>query len=230
MKGDSRSSWNDEETVRKFAEKDPDRRLLAYLQSRDQGEELRALDLGCAGGRNTVVLAERGADFTAVDASTAMVRETRARVAKIIGQAKAEKRVFTGRMDDLSAFSSGLFDLVIALGIFQNARSRDQWDASIGEAARILKPGGRLLVSNFGPRSEPEGRPLVPSEKEANLYRGFGPEPLYLVEAEALDRDMARHGLIPAVPTETVRRETSGGCRMTINGHYVKEASASHGC
>ena len=119
--------------------------------------------------------------------------------------------------------------LVLALGVFQNAKTREQWEASLGETARVLKPEGRLLVSNFSPRSEPEGRKLIPAEGEANVYRGFGQDALYLIEAETLDRDMARHGLIPVMPAESVVIRKPVGFRVTVNGHYLKGGTGTDG-
>lgn len=42
-----------------------------------------------------------------------------------------------------------------------------------------------------------------------------------LLDADALDAAMARHGLVPAVPSETVRVDTEHGRRVSVNALYV---------
>ncbi len=214
--------WESAEQVKRFAERQPDKRLLKLLDACPAPAHTKVLDLGCAGGRNTVELAQRGFDFVAMDSSRAMVEETRRRVAEHIGQETASRKVWVGDMMDLSAFVAATFDLVIALGIYHNATSRAQWRQTLAETVRVLKPQGQALVSNFSPRSQPEDRPLLPVTGEPNVYRGFGPHLLYLVEAEELDKDMAEHGLEPVTETETVFTQTESGFRYTVNGLYRK--------
>ena len=222
ISGDSPSCWEDKEVVREFAEKKPDHRLIELLPQYETPSKIRVLDLGCAGGRNAVVLAEQGFDFYAVDSSKAMVEETRQRIGEIIGIDEAEKRVTVRTMDDLSVFHSETFDLVVALGIYHNARHHAEWERSLEETARVLKPHGRLLVSNFSPRCDPAGTGLSPVDGEPNVYEGFGSRLHYFIEAEELDQEMARFALVPAILTETVFRKTESGQRVTINGLYVK--------
>jgi len=215
------SFWEDAERVEMFAERDPDRRLLSLVESHPDPQATRVLDIGCAGGRNTVVLAERGFDVYAIDSSSAMVEKTRERLAAILGQREAERRVRVGHMEDLSDFGAESFQLVVALGVYHNARSRRQWDRALDETARVLVPGGRLLVSNFSPRSDP-GADLHPVPGGEHVYDGFDAGPLFLLEADELDAEMARHDLISVVPTETVVRPTETGRRVTVNGLYQK--------
>jgi SAM-dependent methyltransferase len=119
-------------------------------------------------------------------------------------------------------FPSEIFHLVVALGIYHNARSRDEWERSLEETVRVLKPGGRLLVSNFSPRCDPAGTGLSEVACEPNVYEGFGSGRHYFVEADQLDHELDRLGLFPAFPTETVMKKTENGQRVTVNGLYLK--------
>ena len=65
--------WEQPETVEWFATPGPDLRLLKLIRDSGRPHEVRVLDLGCGGGRNTTLLAERGFDVYAIDASPAMV-------------------------------------------------------------------------------------------------------------------------------------------------------------
>lgn len=219
---DARAYWERPEKVEDFAGRAPDRRLLALLESFERPGEVRVLDLGCAGGRNTVVLAQRGFDFCVVDRSAAMVERTRERVAAVIGRDEATKRVRRGRMDELTEFDSESFQLVVALGIYHSAASRQEWDRALDETARVLVPAGQLLVASFSPRSEPTGESLRLVEGERHIYEGFDSGPLFLLESEDLDAELSRHGLLPVVPSETVVTPTDEGSRVTVNALYRK--------
>ncbi len=219
--------WERPETVERFSGRDPDLRLMAMVEEgRINGSAepaaTRMLDLGCAGGRNTVVLAEHGFDVIGVDASRAMVAETRRRLGAVLGEAKAERRIILGRMDRLTDLADQSFDLVVAIGVLHSAGSRMEWEATLGEVFRVLHPGGKFLVANHTDATDLDGRGLtrVPGDDpifERTSGRSF------LVSAEVLDKEMARQGFERLLPTETVRRETdSGGVRVTANGLYAR--------
>ncbi|HUO85546.1 MAG TPA: class I SAM-dependent methyltransferase [Thermoanaerobaculia bacterium] len=216
-----RNPWDDPETVARFAAREPDRRLADLLDAMLPGEAPRVLDLGCAGGRNTVLLAQRGCDVHALDASAAMVAETRRRLAQIAGAAEAEQRVLQGKMDDLSRFGDGELDLVIALGVFQEAGSLEEWHRAVDESARVLRPDGRLLVAHFAPGTDLTGHHGAPIEGRQDLYEPSPGSRNVLLGQTRLDAAMREHGLMPVVPSETVNVGTGeGGRRVTVNALY----------
>lgn len=225
MAEDPSPFWEVSEQVERFAGREPDQRLLRLVESYEEPARVRVLDLGCAAGRNTVVLAQRGFDVHAVDSSRAMVERTRQRVAKVLGPAAAQERVRVGRMDSLAEHGSGSFDLIVALGVYHNATCREEWERALSETERILRPGGLVLVASFSPRSDPRGEGLRPAPGAPHVYEGFEAGRMYLMEAEAFDAEMARHGLLPAVATETVEAPTDSGRRVTVNGLYRKKAA-----
>jgi SAM-dependent methyltransferase len=147
---DAGAFWEDRERVEEFAGREPDLRLLELLDSFEVPGATRVLDLGCAGGRNTVVLAERGFDVQAIDFSLSMVARTRDRVATMLGADEAERRVRIGRMEDLGDFVSGSFLLVVALGVYHNAVSEEMWERALRETARVL--AHCWLRTNWTPR------------------------------------------------------------------------------
>lgn len=220
--------WEQPEQVERFASKDPDLRLQELAGRYDHPASTRVLDIGCAGGRNTVFLAERGFDVVAVDASLAMVEKTRQRVAAIWGggeraQEEAHRRVRLNRMDELPWLEDGSCDLIVALGIYHAANSEEEWERTVAESVRVLAPGGLLLVSVFAPETQLSGESVRPVPDEAHVYEGLpGGRRAYMVHADVLDREMARQGLEPVEETETVRRETERGRRVTVNGLYRK--------
>jgi SAM-dependent methyltransferase len=217
--------WDSVEVVARFAAREPDVRLLELLGEYAEPSKTRVLDIGCAGGRNAVSLAQAGFDLQALDASPAMVAKTRERLAPILGAAEAERRVRIGSMDDLSDFADASFDLVVALGVYHCARSREEWDRALSETARVLGPGGRLLVSVFTPETDLDGRGTSPVPGEPDIYVMFADGGRhFLVDAERLDREMARFGLTPVEPTRTARPKTETGRRVSANGMYRKSS------
>jgi SAM-dependent methyltransferase len=216
------SYWDDPEQVERFAGRAPDHRLLALADTYADPGATTVLDLGCAGGRNTVLLAERGFDVFAVDSAHAMVARTRSLVAAVLGEAESRRRVVVGAMESLDAFADQFFDLIVALGVYHNATTARIWHGALGETVRVLKPGGLLLVSNFSPRTRPKGIVLDAVPGERHLYSGFPASPVYLVEAGGLDADMKARGLTPRSETTTVEVESEWGKRVSVNGLYVK--------
>ncbi|MFC2172495.1 class I SAM-dependent methyltransferase [Acidobacteriota bacterium] len=212
--------WERSEQVEFFAGREPDCRLMEIIKEFKKPAATRILDLGCAGGRNAVFLAEKGFDVWAVDASRAMVKKTRERLSAVLDPQAAGRRVLLERMDNLKAFPSGTFHLVVALGIYHNAMNREQWDGSIRETARVLIPDGRVLVANFTPRTDLTGKGHRPVPGEPHLYEDFEVGRLTLLEADELDEEMGRFGFYPVVPSETVVKKTEEGQRVTVNALY----------
>lgn len=214
--------WERPETVEEFVDRDPDHRLVELIARFDDPASTGVLDLGCAAGRNTVLLAREGFDVWAVDSSPAMVERTRQRLAGTLGPAEAERRVRVGRMEELGEFPDGRFDLVVGLGVYHQATGRASRERALAETSRVLAPGGLVLVAVFHPDSRPGGEPRPRVSEDDPIYAGFRSGDHWLVEPDELDREMARHGLHPDVPTETVRTETDRGVRMTVNAVYRK--------
>lgn len=218
---DAQPFWERPEVVEVFAARPPDRRMQTLLERADR--TTRVLDLGCAGGRNIAWLIENGFDAYALDGSSAMVARSQARVSAFVGQVEAERRVKLGRMDDLSAFFSDFFDLVIALGVYHGAQNEPEWDRALSETTRVLRVGGWALVAHFSPRSDPNGRGLHRIGDEPHLFEGFDADrKLFLLEPDELDARVARFGLEPIEPTTDVFVPRDAGHHVTVNAFYQK--------
>lgn len=220
---DDHQFWEAEEQVERFAAREPDHRLVALMEGYRDPTAIRVLDIGCAGGRNADLLASRGFDIFAIDASAAMIQRTRQRVAATLGDREAQRRVRRATMENLSEFETAAFDLVIALGIFHLATTVGQWHAGLSEAVRVLAPGGVMLVSVFSTETNPTGRGITPVSGEPNVYEGLRSGRHYLVGPDTLDAEMARRGLETVERTETVVVPLESGRRVTINALYRKK-------
>jgi SAM-dependent methyltransferase len=102
------------------------------------GPGMRLLDVGCGDGAFMALAAARGADVSGLDADPAAVARARRRA--------PTADVRTGVMEDLPWADAG-FDAVVGFNAFQYARDID---LALGEALRVLRPGGRLGVCKWG--------------------------------------------------------------------------------
>ncbi|MDX2036482.1 MAG: class I SAM-dependent methyltransferase [Isosphaeraceae bacterium] len=107
-----------------------DHRLRAILDALGSVEGCRILDIGCGKGRFARALEDRGALPVGIDVSHAMLAE-----ALSIDRVRAS----AGRLP----FGDASFDAVIAVESFQHL---PDVDGAIQEAARVLRPGGRLVI------------------------------------------------------------------------------------
>jgi SAM-dependent methyltransferase len=97
----------------------------------------RILDAGCGAGPLASALADRGAEVTGFDSSAAMVDLARQRLGT-----DADLHVA-----DLAAplpFPDAAYDDVVASLVLHYLAD---WSGPLGELRRVLKPGGRLIVS-----------------------------------------------------------------------------------
>ena len=101
----------------------------------------RALDVGCGGGLLAEEAAAMGFDVTGIDPSAASLDVARAHAAQT--GLRIDYRQGTG--DDLP-FVAGTFDAVFCCDVLEHIAD---WDATIGEMARVLRSGGILLYDTI---------------------------------------------------------------------------------
>ena len=107
------------------------------------------LDAGCGAGMAAQIAAERGAAVTAIDASTALLEIARSRVPN-----------GNFREGDLEAlpFSDGAFDVITGFNSFQYAGNPI---IALGEARRVTRPDGKLVIMTWGDPATMDAASLV---------------------------------------------------------------------
>jgi len=114
--------------------------LTLALIGEVQGQ--RVLDVGCGTGRYCALLAQRGATVTGVDPSQGMLEQARR---KIGAGRRFELR--HGTLEE-AGFPGEQFDLVVSALAMSHL---PELEPALREGARVLKPGGRIVISDIHP-------------------------------------------------------------------------------
>lgn len=150
----------------------------------------RLVDIGTGTGRMLELFADRADHALGIDRSSEMLRLARAKLTER-GLDHAELR-----QADLYALplDEGASDLAILHHVLHFAQSPD---AAIAEAARVLAPGGRLLIADFAPHEMEELR-----SSDAHARLGFSDDQML--------------GWFAAAGLSPVRVETLEGGELTV--------------
>lgn len=170
----------------------------------------RAIDLGCGAGRNAVPLARMGWDVVGIDLSRPML-DAAAKRSRDEGLGGGVQWVLAP-MDAMPARDAS-FDLVIAHGIWNLARSGAEFRKALGEAARVSKPGAGLFVFTFSRSTFPPQTEPVPGE--SFVFTQFSGQPQCFLTEQQLVSELGAAGFAPepAVPLTEYNRPEPGTLR-----------------
>ena len=117
------------------------------------GANRRALDIGCGIGRFEAALSPEVAAITGIDISANMIAEARRRCTSL-----ANVRLMQTDGRDLRQFAGSAFDLVLSVDAFPYLVQSGMAlvETQFREIARVLKPGGDLVILNFAYRGDVE--------------------------------------------------------------------------
>lgn len=175
---------------------------------------MRVLDVGCGFGGTIASLNERFRDLDTVGVN--IDARQLARAADLVTPTNGNRAAWVhGDACDLPV--TGPFDVVLAVECVFHFPSRAKF---LQEAARVLKPGGRIVLSDFLPTAE--GLPYLADERaagHADTLRGYGKvdvrcdaaEYRRLAEAAGF-RDFSLDDITPhTMPTYSFLRRTAAG-------------------
>jgi ubiquinone/menaquinone biosynthesis C-methylase UbiE len=141
----------------------------------------RVLDLGCGTGVLAGRLAESGYEVTGADPSAGMLGEMRRRFPGV--------RAVEASGTDLP-FADGEFDLSLSVATMHHIAGPGDVQRALGEMARVVRPGGKVLVWDHNPRNpywphlmkrvpQDQGdERLIPLEELLDGLRAGGAEPV----------------------------------------------------
>lgn len=182
--------WSDASVVAGFASGAPNPALM-QLASREiaRRRRLRVLDIGCGAGRNAIPLAMLGADVVGIDRSRDMLDAARSRL--VASPSSGRVMWMLAAMDALPVMA-GQFDLIVAHGVWNLARSSTEFGRSVADAARAARSGAALFVVTFSRHTLPAH--AVPVAGEALVFTAFSGQPQCFLTETQLREELAVAG------------------------------------
>lgn len=110
--------------------------------------ELRVVDVGCGTGRHALRMAGEGAHVTGVDFSTGMLARLRAKLEHSDVAAAARLELIEHDIATGLPLGDRSFDLALCCLVLEHLPNLD-W--MLAELARVVVPGGRVVIADFHP-------------------------------------------------------------------------------
>lgn len=197
------SPWSAPATVAGFATSAPNSTLMKFAERVGKNTPARLLDIGCGAGRNAVPLAAMGWHVVGTDLSWPMLQAASGR------RDAGRLRLLLAPMHALPIRSRSM-DLIVAHGIWNLARSGDQFRRSVTEAARVARPGAALFVFTFSRHTLPPS--AEPIAGETFVFTQFSGAPqCFLTEGQLLDElRAAGFSPDPGLPVHELNRPALG--------------------
>jgi ubiquinone/menaquinone biosynthesis C-methylase UbiE len=136
-----------------YDEKGPQLDNWKFIQRKLRVEELlsnerpgRLLDVGCGTGPMAPTFLRRGWEFHGLDIAPKMIEHARRRFAD-----DQRAMFYIGKIEQ-AEFPANHFDALIAMGLLEYLNDTEL-AAAMKEMARVLKPGGVMVISVIQPRS-----------------------------------------------------------------------------
>jgi SAM-dependent methyltransferase len=184
--------WERVDTVAGFASGGPNEVLVAFAKRfRDGSRQQLCLDIGCGAARNGVALANLGFRVVGADLSAPMLEAARIRVRAMPTVAAVD--LVLARMTPLP-FADSVFDLLIAHGIWNLARSGVEFRSAIAEAARVARPGAGLFIFTFSRRTLPAH--ARPDAGESSVFSSWNGEPQCFLDEDEIIGELASAGFV----------------------------------
>lgn len=133
------------------------------------------LDVGCGSGRDVRRLLKLGFNAHGVDASESMIAEARAACR---AEGVDETRLTVNTLPALAGIADNAFDAVLCCAVLMHIPDEHLFDAVYG-LRRVLRPGGRLLVSI--PEQRPDIDPHTSRDAQGRLFTQLVPDKLSLL-------------------------------------------------
>ena len=141
----------------------------------------RVLDIGCGSGRDLHALLAAGYDAQGVDASDEMLREAAGRYPDLQGRLQKDALPALETVQDASADRKTGLDGLVCWAVLMHLPEEQLFDV-VFNLRRVLKPGGRLLIST--PRTGPAVDEATRRDTGGRLFNGVTPENYHFLLAK----------------------------------------------
>ncbi|MCZ7640413.1 MAG: methyltransferase domain-containing protein [Verrucomicrobia bacterium] len=141
----------------------------------------RVLDIGCGSGRDLHALLAAGYDAQGVDASEEMLREAAGRYPHLQGRLQKDALPALETVQDASADRKTGLDGLVCWAVLMHLPEEQLFDV-VFNLRRVLKPGGRLLIST--PRTGPAVDEATRRDTDGRLFNGVTPENYHFLLAK----------------------------------------------
>lgn len=201
-------TWDAPSTVEGFVRSPANQILLQYAARVRLGDKaVRVLDIGCGAGRNAVPLARAGFVVTGTDLSRPMLQAAAGR------DVAGRLHLALASMDALPV-RDRRYDLLIAHGIWNLARSGDEFRRAVREAARAAAPGAHLFLFTFSRHTLPPAE--RPVQGETFVFTSFSGAPQVFLTRDQLIGELAeaRFDSDPQLPLRELNVPPPGQTRI----------------
>jgi ubiquinone/menaquinone biosynthesis C-methylase UbiE len=131
------ASWSDHRVI--------EMEIRELVRRLDDGDKV--LDVGCANGFTTIQLASQKAiQIRGLDYLAEMIEQARASMRSLLSSLPGKVDFDVGNIMDIPE-PSGVYDKVVVIRVVINLAEWSNQQTALRECARVLKPGGVLLLS-----------------------------------------------------------------------------------
>ncbi len=202
------------------------RKRLAFIQAWTQ--PCQALDLGCGTGLLAERVAAAGYDVVALDPSRGMLGQLQRRqpnLPTVVGSGQA------------LPFADDTFGLTYCIAVMHHVAEADAVQATLGEMARVTRPGGHILIWDHNPRNpywpllmrrvpqDTGAERLIPEDEIIIGLRAGGARPVHVAQL-GLTPDFTPPPLLGAIARLERLAERSPGVRRLCAHNVVLAVKA----
>ena len=177
--------WDPEGPLRTLHVINPIR--LRYIDAAVHLPGKRVLDLGCGGGLLSEAMATRGATVTGVDASNAAIRTARSHGA--LSGARVD--YVHGTAESMAASGAGAYQVITCMELLEHVPDPD---STLQTCARLLQPGGDLILSTLNRTLKAYLGAVVAAEYVFRLLPKGTHDYARFIRPAELRHMLARHG------------------------------------
>ena len=211
--------WESEGVVGGFSRGAPNAVLIELVRAElARRPGLRVVDVGCGAARNAAPMAAAGCRVLGTDLALPMLAAARRRAAEDgVGGCVS---LACAPMDRLP-LGDGEADLVVAHGVWNLARTSDEFRHAVREGARVARPGAALFVFTFSRQTLPaQAQPVA---GEPFVFTQFSGEPQCFLTASQLVEELGAAGFDPE--GELQEHNRPAGRVVTATGPVIYEGT-----